>query len=163
MARVLAAERIDVVWSSPLRRALETAEPIAAVRDLSVRRHDGLLELGSYGPYVPLERTDDPSVLAFHERLRTQATDQPMQQFRRVVLASVREILDQLPSDATALVSCHGGVMSAYASDVLGISDVIFFVAAYAGFSRFTIAADGTSTMVSLNEHAHLAEVASAQ
>jgi probable phosphoglycerate mutase len=37
--------RIDRLWSSPLRRALQTAEPIAAALGLEVEIHDDLQEL----------------------------------------------------------------------------------------------------------------------
>ena len=44
-ARHLGELRIDRLWSSPLRRARETAEPIAAALGLEIEVHDELREL----------------------------------------------------------------------------------------------------------------------
>jgi ribonuclease H / adenosylcobalamin/alpha-ribazole phosphatase len=44
-AKHLGNVRIDRLWSSPLRRARETAEPIAAELGLEVEIHDDLIEL----------------------------------------------------------------------------------------------------------------------
>lgn len=45
LAESLRDERIDRVLSSPLRRAIETAEAVARPRDLAIERRDGLMEL----------------------------------------------------------------------------------------------------------------------
>jgi 2,3-bisphosphoglycerate-dependent phosphoglycerate mutase len=50
LAEQLADERIDVVYSSPLSRALDTARPIAAAHGAPLHVRDGLKEI-HYGDY----------------------------------------------------------------------------------------------------------------
>lgn len=45
LGEVLATMPIKAIYSSPLERAVETAEPIAAKHDLSVIKREGLLEM----------------------------------------------------------------------------------------------------------------------
>ncbi len=45
-ARLLASERLSAVWSSPFRRAYDTATAIAAPHRLEVRVDDGFREMG---------------------------------------------------------------------------------------------------------------------
>ncbi len=46
--------RIDAIYSSPLERALETAEPLAAARGLAIQRRQRLIEIG-FGEWTGLE------------------------------------------------------------------------------------------------------------
>lgn len=45
VAGALAAERIDAVYASPMKRAVETARPTALARDLQVVAVDGLIDV----------------------------------------------------------------------------------------------------------------------
>src|SRR5689334_1735799 len=56
VARWLARERIDAVYSSAMVRAQQTAQPFAAAADLPIRTHPGIHEFdrGS-GQYIPME------------------------------------------------------------------------------------------------------------
>lgn len=45
IAELLRGVRLEAVYSSPLERALETAEPLAKVKGLRVRRRPGLVEM----------------------------------------------------------------------------------------------------------------------
>src|SRR5215213_2607143 len=64
LAAWLADDEIDVMVASPLRRAQETAEPLATLLDLPVATVDGLAEFDRNAPwYIPIEElkaTDDP-------------------------------------------------------------------------------------------------------
>lgn len=50
LAAALAGERIDRICSSPLRRAVDTARPLAAARGLQIEIDDGLKEI-HFGDY----------------------------------------------------------------------------------------------------------------
>src|SRR4249919_619268 len=55
-ARWLAGERIDAVWSSPMRRAVQTAEPFVSGSGLKLTTHPGIVEFNrGSGAYVPME------------------------------------------------------------------------------------------------------------
>jgi len=153
-------QRIDAVWSSTMQRAVETADLLADPRGLSVRQHEGLSELAHDGPYVPLEDDEHPTVIAFWERIGQQANDPVIQGFRRCVVAAIDDVIRASRPEDVVVVACHGGVISAYASAVLGLERVFFFVGDYTGYSRFDVDSAGAASMVSLNEHGHLLALA---
>ena len=51
---------------------------------------------------------------------------------------------------------CHGGVINAWAAEVLGIEPRLFFDPTYTSINRFVAARSGERSLVSLNEAAHL-------
>ena len=51
---------------------------------------------------------------------------------------------------------CHGGVINAYASHVLGIEFPLFFQPTYTSVNRFLASSAGHRSVVSLNEAGHL-------
>ena len=142
-----------------MQRAVETAELVADARGLPVRQHEGLSELAHDGPYVPLEDAEHPTVTAFWERIAQQANDPAIQGFRRCIVAAIDDVI-AASGGRDVVVACHGGVISAYASAVLGLERVFFFVGDYTGYSRFDVDSAGAATMVSLNEHGHLLALA---
>jgi len=68
LGRLLAKEQIEAVWSSPLRRARETAESIATARGLTVRVDDQFSEM-HFGQWEGL--TSDEVSAKFPEMYRT--------------------------------------------------------------------------------------------
>ena len=66
LAAWLGRERVDAVYASPLRRARETAGPLAAAHGHEVRIEPGVVEFDPHSAsYVPLEELKR----ARHERL----------------------------------------------------------------------------------------------
>lgn len=59
VAELLAGERIDALYSSPLSRAVDTARPLAAARGLTIQVRAELKEI-DYGSYQGLLKTDQP-------------------------------------------------------------------------------------------------------
>jgi probable phosphoglycerate mutase len=54
-------------------------------------------------------------------------------------------------------VVCHGGVINAFAGEVLGIREpFLFFDPGYTSISRFLAAKSGERSVLSLNETGHL-------
>src|SRR4030095_10424116 len=68
VGRLLAKERIEAVWSSPLRRARETPEAIATIRGLTVRVDDQFGEM-HFGQWEGL--TSEEVSAKFPEMYRT--------------------------------------------------------------------------------------------
>src|SRR5690349_6156027 len=64
VAEWLADEEVDAIWCSPMRRAQETAAPIAARLGLEVVVEDGIAEYdresASYIPVEELKAANDP-------------------------------------------------------------------------------------------------------
>lgn len=59
VAELLADERIDALYSSPLSRAVNTALPLARARGLPIQVREELKEI-DYGSYQGLLKTDQP-------------------------------------------------------------------------------------------------------
>jgi probable phosphoglycerate mutase len=150
LAAWLADEPIAAVWCSPMRRARETARPLAERLGLDVRIEDGIAEYdrdaASYIPVEELKAANDPRWY--------QVPEQP-DHFRGVVVEAIERIVDQHAGQRVAVV-CHGGVINVYAGHVLGIEDPLFFLPGYTSVSRVLAASSGERSIESLNEQGHL-------
>lgn len=163
MTQALTGERIDAVWSSPLRRAVQTGEPLAAARGLEVRQHPGLEEFDfGHGVYIPVEEATHPVVRAMKDRLDSQAGDEGLRRFQRTVVAAVDDIIAADSHESTVAIAAHGGVINAYTAAVLGVPDVIFAKLSYTGITWFTVSRQGRPRLVALNEHQHLRAMSAA-
>jgi probable phosphoglycerate mutase len=153
LAEWLAEEKVDAIYCSPMRRALETATPLAARLGLEAIIEDGVAEYDrdalSYIPIEELKAAGDPR---WH-----QVPEQP-EHFRGVVVEAIERIVAAHPAQRVAVV-CHGGVVNAYAAHVLGIDDVLFFLPHYTSISRIMAASTGERSIASLNEAAHLRQL----
>lgn len=150
LAEWLADEQVDAVWSSPMRRALETATPVAARLSLPMTVHEGLAEFdrhaGSYIPIEELKAANDPRWYEMPER---------PEEFVGDVVAAVEAVVAAHPRQRVAVI-CHGGVVNAYAGHVLGIDDPLFFLPGYTSISRILASTKGLRSIGSLNETAHV-------
>jgi 2,3-bisphosphoglycerate-dependent phosphoglycerate mutase len=155
LAAWLADEEIDVMVASPLRRAQETAEPLASLLDVEVTTVDGLAEFDRNAPwYIPIEElkaADDPR---WHAMLAGEWDLDP-DEFQRSVVEAVDGIIAEHPGRTVAAV-CHGGTINAYLSAVLGLENLMFFVPDYTSVSRVRASRAGPRSLVTLNESAHL-------
>ena len=153
LAEWLAGEPIDALWCSPMRRAVETAAPLAERLGLEVQLDEGVAEYdrdsASYIPIEELKAANDPRWY--------QVPEQP-EHFRAVVVEAVERIVAAHPGQRVAVV-CHGGVVNAYTGHVLGIEDPLFFLPAYTSISRVFAASTGERSIASLNEAGHLRAV----
>jgi probable phosphoglycerate mutase len=59
------------------------------------------------------------------------------------------------PGKRVAIV-CHGGVINAYTSSVLGLDDLLWFEPGYTSISRLLVSRHGVRSVHSLNETGHL-------
>jgi probable phosphoglycerate mutase len=155
LAAWLADEEIDVMVASPLRRAQETAEPLASLLELEVTTVDGLAEFDRNAPwYIPIEElkaADDPR---WHAMIAGEWDLDP-DEFQRSVVEAVDGVIAEHPGRTVAAV-CHGGTINAYLSALLGLDRLMFFVPDYTSVSRVRASRSGPRSLVSLNETAHL-------
>ena len=146
----LAAEHVDALWCSPMRRARETVAPVAERLQLEVRLEDGLAEFDrealSYIPIEELKAAGDPRW--------NEVPEQP-EHFRRVVVDAVEGIVAAHAGHRVAVV-CHGGVINVWTAHVLGMAPRLFFEPDYTSIHRFMCARSGQRNVLSLNETAHL-------
>lgn len=158
LAQSLRAEPIDALYTSPMRRARETVEVLAAELGLEVRVDAELVEVDHQSDvYVPLEElkaSDYPRWQALIQQGGLYAeVDLPA--FRRQVVRALERIIAAHPGGRVA-VACHGGVINAWTSQLLGVEELFVFEPAYTGVSRFLAASSGQRSLRSLNESGHL-------
>ena len=157
VAQYLASETLDAVYSSPLRRAIQTAEPIAAAHDHSISIIEGVAEWDRHSnEYIPVEElkaTNDPRWQEIVAGGWTSEEDQG--EFRDRVISSLEEIIATHRGDRV-VVSCHGGVINQYLAHVLGLPDGQFFYPNYTSIHRIAASGGGHRSILSINETAHL-------
>lgn len=158
LADYLAAEPLDAVYASPLRRARQTAEPIAERTGHTVGIVDDVAEWDrNANEYVPMEElraANDPRWQAL-VRGEWDVHDETPEAFSRRVVGAVEALIATHRGDRIAVV-CHGGVINAYLAHVLGLDDHRFFYPNYTSIHRVAAAGSGERSIVTLNETAHL-------
>jgi probable phosphoglycerate mutase len=159
LAAWLAAERIDALLSSPLRRARDTAEPVGRALGLHVEVVDGLMEYDAQSDfYIPVEElreTRDHHWTAMIEGRWDELGGEPPDQFRARIVPCVDAIIERFPGGAVAAV-CHGGVINVYLAALLGLERHLWFHPEYTSINRIAAARTGERSVVTLNETAHL-------
>jgi 2,3-bisphosphoglycerate-dependent phosphoglycerate mutase len=154
-----AAEPLDHVVSSPLRRALDTAAPLAARHGLEPEIVEGLVEYDAnadhYIPVEELRETRDERWLAMVEGRWEEYGGEAPDVFRARIVPCVDAIVGRFPGARVAVV-CHGGVVNVYAGHVLGLSRHLWFEPAYTSVTRVAASRRGDRSLLSLNETAHL-------
>jgi probable phosphoglycerate mutase len=140
-----------------MRRALETAAPLADALGVDPVVDDELAEFDRDAHfYIPLEELKAAGDERYLKVLRGEYDgDVDPQTFREVVAVAVERIIEAHPGDVVAVV-CHGGVINAWASHVLGLRDLLFFEPHYTSVNRFLASSRGHRSVVSLNDLGHL-------
>jgi probable phosphoglycerate mutase len=157
LADWLRHEHIDAIYSSPMRRAVQTAAPLAEAFGLEPVIDDELAEFDRgqhfYVPIEELKAARDPR----YEQLMKGDYEMEVDPytFREVVTVAVERVIEQHRGGAVAIV-CHGGVINAYASHILGIDFPLFFQPTYTSINRFLCSSAGHRSVATLNESAHL-------
>lgn len=160
MAGWLAREGVDRLYASPLRRAHQTALPLAELLGLEIELEPRIAEYDRDSDlYIPLEelkRTDYPAWKAFMEQGYPPGID--LEQFVRGVVDAMEAIIEANSGRSVAVV-CHGGVINTWAAHVLGMDYKLFCDVHYTSISRFLATSSGVRSVASLNEAAHLRDL----
>ena len=168
-ARALSAEGVTAIYSSDLLRAVETAEPLARLTGLEVRRTEAFRER-SVGhmegltfeeaaerhpeEYAALLRRDFEHVLTGGES------------YRQMLERSSRELDRAIQDNAggTAAVFSHTGTICILALHLMGALDShtlrpVWISSANCGVTRFSLRDDGFTRVLNVNDTRHLANV----
>jgi 2,3-bisphosphoglycerate-dependent phosphoglycerate mutase len=125
LAARLAGSRLDAVYASHLKRAVQTAQPLADERGLPVLIDDELEEvrLGEWsrGEFRRLAAVRDPAWVAWSQTGRWDGIPgaEGDAVFRARVVAAIERAAAGHEGGRIAIV-CHGGVIGAYLAAVLG-------------------------------------------
>jgi broad specificity phosphatase PhoE len=123
-----------VIYSSPLRRALETAETFAREVGADVNVDDELVEAHIGGwegkPFEEIVESD-PEILQHirHQRpiWRRGPGAEAADRFRQRVSDTIEGVLDR-HAEENVLAFVHGGVINAYCGGLLGLDQEMFFL-----------------------------------
>lgn len=156
----LARHGCDVLLSSPMRRAAETARYVAAELDMPIVTVDDLREweLTAGEPYnvIDEEAAHDPRARAVAEgRYEDFVPELDLEAFTRRVSECMKAIFDAYPVDRIVAV-CHGGVINAYLAMLIGSTRVFWFNPDYSSVSRVKLLPSGIVVVRSVNETCHL-------
>ena len=145
--------------SSPLRRARETAAPLASALGLEVALDDELCEYDanadSYIPIEELRETKDDRWQAMIEGRWEDFGGEAPDRFRSRIVTRLDRLIAEHPGERVAVV-CHGGVINVYLAAVLGIDRHLWFDPGYTSISRVRASRTGARSVGSINELAHL-------
>ena len=154
-----AKEQIDAVYTSPLRRAIQTAQPLAEALGVEAVVDDELAEFDRdahfYIHYEELKATKDPRFRQMVEGRWGEDEEVDPDTFRQVVVTAVERLIDAHAGQRIAAV-CHGGVVNAYFSSLLKLDFPLFFEPEYTSVSRVLAARSGERSVLSINEAGHL-------
>lgn len=138
----LGGVRIDAVYSSHLKRAVETAEPLARARGLELRIDEGLREWKSNAThYTGTENmVDGARTKAFVEGRFEEGFLPPhnSDELREAMVSTVGRIGLAHPGERVVAVS-HGGASNSFLAHVVDSPRLFFFNPGYASISRVQV------------------------
>ncbi len=171
LAERLKEYTFDAVYSSPLRRCLETGAPLLTYLDKQPTLVEGLKEIRLLhkNPLPIVKEGEDlaPLSKAIRERQAETTTiaaitgtwdsvteEESSKGFRKRVVETIDGIASQHIGERV-LVLAHGGVINAYAAEVLGLSREFFFPCANTSLTIVRSTGEHRVLYV-LNDVAHL-------
>ncbi len=169
LAERLSDTHFDAMYSSPLRRCLETAAPLSERLDLAPVIVADLKEI-MLGQIRPLPAGSE-DLAALTRALQERQVDivriagatgnwdaiensEPSKAFRKRVVAALDEIASHHIGER-AIVFAHGGVVNAYVAEVLGLEKDFFFPAANTSITVVRVSGKHRVLFV-LNDLAHV-------
>lgn len=154
MAAWMKTEGVDVIYASPMARARQTSAPLESTMGIEAIIAEGVREFDAeHSSYIPVEE-----LRADKEKWREYLANE-INGDRSAFFAEVNDTLAGITSrhrGQKVAVVCHGGVINAYASDVLGLEPRMFFNPDYTSINRFMVASSGERSVRSLNDVGHL-------
>jgi probable phosphoglycerate mutase len=161
--RLVAAVGTDVagLYSSPMARALGTAEPLAQALGRPVTVVDGLREYDTEARhYVPVHEMARHDPEAWQRMLAGYLPGMvDTEAFADRVGAAVERIIGGHPGRETAVVVAHAGVINIWLARLLGLDRPLVFPLDYTGITRVLAARDGRRVVHSVNETGHVADL----
>lgn len=158
LADYLGPESVDAVYSSHLRRAVETVQPLAAVRGLDIVVDEGLREwVSNATAYTGTERmVDSARTKAFLEGRYEDEFLPPhnADDLRATMIATMRRI-GLAHQGQKVVAASHGGASNTFLAAILDSPRRFFFNPGYASISRVQVWPDGRFVLLCINELTH--------
>ena len=161
----LSTARLDAIFTSTLKRAVQTAEAIARHhRHLEMQVMDDLREVGVFrdipGDKTAEEFLGEDLLEAVRLRMLNERSwdvyphSESSYDFRKRAINSVETAIARSQGERIAIV-CHGGVINAYVGHIIGSPYDMFFRPAHASINT-VIAGGGRRVLRLLNDTHHL-------
>ena len=156
-AQYMALEHIDAIYTSPMKRAVQTAAPLAELKNLQPIVVEGVAEFDQHSnEYIPVEELKANNDPRWQEMVNGGwGSDEPIDEFTTRVNDALNEIVRQ-NKGGKVVVTCHGGVINEYLSKVLGLQSGQFFYPNYTSIHRIAASSSGHRSILSVNETGHL-------
>jgi broad specificity phosphatase PhoE len=157
----LAPITLHGVYSSHLARAVQTAQPLAHRRSLTVETHVDLEEIRlgdwSHGEFRRRAAVGDPEWVAWSLTGRWDGIPgaESDDDLRRRFAAVVESLAARHHGERIAVVA-HGGAITAYVSHLLGVHRTMWFPVENTSVTLVRLDALGTPTVVAVNDCHHL-------
>lgn len=157
LADYLHLEHVDAIYSSPMKRAMQTAEPLAQLKGLGIAVVPGVAEHDqNSNEYVPVEELKASNDPRWQEIMSGNWTsDEDPAAFHERVITSLDSVINAHPG-GKVVVTCHGGVINEYLAHVLGLESSQFFYPNYTSIHRVAASSKGHRSILSVNETSHL-------
>lgn len=158
-AEYLNQEHIDAIYTSPMKRAFQTAQPLADLTNLIPIVDEGVAEFDQHSnEYIPVEElkaANDPRWKELVEGGYGLYEDPT--EFNERVRLSFETIIEN-NKGSRVVVTCHGGVINSYLAFVLGLPEGKgqFFYPNYTSIHRIAASSSGHRSILSVNESGHL-------
>lgn len=152
----LAQSRWDALYTSPQRRAHETAAVLAGHVNLEPQTEPGLAEFDEGHPYVHFEDVlaDQEAMAAFRrEDFSAYGTDAAAIRLKAVTAV---EALIAAHAGQRIVVVTHGTVINAFVGGFLGSTRLVFHHPAYTGVTAVLAGRTGRREITCLNDSTHL-------
>lgn len=155
IAGYLVNEKIEFIYTSPLKRAIQTAQPLAKKLGLNPVVVDDIAEYDrDSGEYIPIEELRATKHPRWQKMLDGEwdAPNETVEQFKSRVVGAIELIVENHRSSTVAVV-CHGAVINHYLANILGITTIRgFFYPNYGSIHRVFASRNGLRSLMTLNE-----------
>lgn len=157
LGEYLSLEHIDAIYTSPMKRAHQTALPLASLKGLTPVIEPDVAEWDQHSnEYIPIEELKAANDPRWRELASGEWTsDEDPEIFNRRVITALDRIIDNHRGQRV-VVTCHGGVINSYVSHVIGIDRGQFFYPNYTSIHRIAASSQGHRSILSVNETSHL-------
>jgi broad specificity phosphatase PhoE len=158
LPQAVARDPISRIVTSPQRRAMQTATPVADALALPVEVDDRFAEYDRDLPmYIPIEQIRDEFP---QEWARLSAGHLPSgvdeAGFRARVADAVSDVVSAADPADTVAVFSHGGVINAILHEILGTARLMAFPIDYASVTRLLYSRSGRATVLAVNGTEHV-------
>ena len=157
LAEFLGDEQFDHIYASPMRRAYQTAQPLAEKQGVKIDIRSGIAEYDQQASvYIPIEQLKEVDYDRWNALMNgNYGSTIDFSAFADLVILTLEQIVGENPGKKIA-VACHGGVINVWAAHVIGFEPRLFFNPNYTSINRFMAASSGQKSVITLNQAVHL-------